>query len=99
MTFKKETFERGMEFHAKMTIFSEGCHGHLAKGLYNKFNLRANCEPQSYGIGIKELWEIDQSKFEDGLIEHNVGWPLVRFFNRLNNKFTTYLDCFSIKAK
>lgn len=72
----KETFERGMEFHAKMTIFGEGCHGHLAKQLYKKFNLRENCEPQSYGIGLKELWEIDPKNYEEGLIEHTIGWPL-----------------------
>jgi electron-transferring-flavoprotein dehydrogenase len=65
-----------MEFHAKCTIFSEGCHGHLAKQLYSKLNLRENCEPQSYAIGIKELWEIDPSKYEEGLVEHTIGWPL-----------------------
>jgi electron-transferring-flavoprotein dehydrogenase len=73
----KETFQRGMEFHSKVTIFGEGCHGHLAKQLYNKFDLRKNCEPQTYAIGLKELWEIDPSKYEDGLVEHSVGWPLV----------------------
>ena len=66
-----------MEFHSKFTIFSEGCHGHLAKQLYKKFNLREKCEPQTYGIGLKELWEIDPSKYEEGLVEHTVGWPLV----------------------
>ena len=44
-----------MELHAKVTIFAEGCHGHLAKGLYNKFNLRENCDPQTYAIGLKEV--------------------------------------------
>jgi electron-transferring-flavoprotein dehydrogenase len=51
-----------MEFHSRITIFSEGCHGHLAKQLYNKLKLRESCEPQTYGIGIKELWEIDPKK-------------------------------------
>lgn len=51
----KETFERGMELHAKCTIFAEGCHGHLTKQLSKKLNLRENCEPQSYGIGLKEV--------------------------------------------
>lgn len=74
----KETFERGMEFHARMTIFSEGCHGHLAKQLYNKLNLRENCEPQTYAIGLKELWEIDPKIYEEGLVEHTIGWPLSR---------------------
>lgn len=72
----KESFQRGMEFHAKCTIFSEGCHGHLAKQLYRKFDLRKNCEPQTYAIGLKELWEIEPSKFEDGLVEHAIGWPI-----------------------
>lgn len=72
----KDTFQRGMEFHSRVTIFSEGCHGHLAKQLYKKFDLRKNCEPQTYAIGLKELWEIDPSKYEDGLVEHSVGWPL-----------------------
>lgn len=72
----KDNFERGMELHAKCTIFAEGCHGHLAKQLFKKFNLRENCEPQTYGIGLKELWEIDPSNHHPGLIEHTVGWPL-----------------------
>lgn len=72
----KETFQRGMEFHSKITIFSEGCHGHLAKQLYNKFNLRSDCEPQTYAIGLKELWEIDPKNYIEGLVEHSIGWPL-----------------------
>ena len=48
-------FERGMELHAKVTIFGEGCHGHLAKNLYKKFSLRENCDPQTYAIGLKEV--------------------------------------------
>ncbi|CAH1776523.1 unnamed protein product [Owenia fusiformis] len=71
----KDTFERGMELHAKVTIFSEGCHGHLAKPLIKKFDLRAGKEPQTYGIGMKELWEIDPAKHEPGKILHTVGWP------------------------
>jgi electron-transferring-flavoprotein dehydrogenase len=52
----KDNFERGMEFHAKCTIFAEGCRGQLSKQLMTKFNLNANNENQTYGIGIKELW-------------------------------------------
>ncbi|KAI9560756.1 hypothetical protein GHT06_011708 [Daphnia sinensis] len=74
----KDTFARGMELHAKCTIFAEGCHGHLAKMLYKKFNLRTECEPQTYAIGLKELWEIDPAKHRPGRIEHTVGWPLER---------------------
>jgi len=72
----KETFERGMELHAKMTIFAEGCHGHLAKQLYQKFNLRENCQPQTYGIGLKELWEVKPENHIPGHVEHTVGWPM-----------------------
>lgn len=72
----KDNFERGMELHAKCTVFAEGCHGHLAKQLFKKFNLREGCEPQTYGIGLKELWEVDPAKHNAGRIEHTVGWPL-----------------------
>nr|CAG4645384.1 EOG090X0279 [Lynceus sp. MCZ IZ 141354] len=72
----KDTFARGMELHAKCTIFAEGCHGHLAKQLFTRFDLRKNCEPQTYGIGMKELWEIDTSNHRPGHTEHTVGWPL-----------------------
>uniref|UniRef100_H0Z5G3 Electron transfer flavoprotein-ubiquinone oxidoreductase n=1 Tax=Taeniopygia guttata TaxID=59729 RepID=H0Z5G3_TAEGU len=63
---------------AEALVFAEGCHGHLAKQLYKKYNLRENCQPQSYGIGLKELWTIDKSKWKPGRVEHTVGWPLDR---------------------
>jgi electron-transferring-flavoprotein dehydrogenase len=72
----KDNFERGMELHAKCTIFAEGCHGHLAKQIFRKYNLREKCEPQTYGIGLKEIWEIDPAKHKAGLVEHTIGWPL-----------------------
>lgn len=72
----KDSFARGMEFHAKSVVFSEGCRGHLSKEVMSKFNLNANNEPQSYGIGLKELWEIDPEKHRPGHVEHSVGWPL-----------------------
>ncbi|XP_044577646.1 electron transfer flavoprotein-ubiquinone oxidoreductase, mitochondrial [Cotesia glomerata] len=72
----KETFERGMELHAKCTIFAEGCHGHLTKQVSQRLNLRSDCEPQSYGIGLKEVWEINPEKHRPGAVEHTVGWPL-----------------------
>lgn len=66
----QDVFERGMELHAKVTLFGEGCHGHLAKQLYKCFNLRENCEPQTYGIGLKEVtharcsqWQLGESQF------------------------------------
>lgn len=69
-------YQPGMELHAKQTIFAEGCRGSLTELLINKFNLRANCCPQTYGIGIKELWEIDPSQHQAGLTAHTIGWPL-----------------------
>jgi electron-transferring-flavoprotein dehydrogenase len=69
-------FQRGMELHAKQTMFAEGCRGSLTKLLFNKFNLRKDCDPQTYGIGIKELWEIPADKHQAGLIVHTAGWPM-----------------------
>ena len=77
----KDSFARGMELHAKCTIFAEGCHGHLAKQLMKKFDLRKNSAPQTYGIGLKEIWEVDKSKHEPGLIIHTAGWPMVSELN------------------
>ncbi len=72
----KGSFTPGYELHAKYTIFSEGCRGHLGKGLMERFNLRDGADPQHYGIGIKELWEIDPAKHQPGLVVHTLGWPL-----------------------
>jgi len=66
----------GMELHAKYTFFAEGCRGHLGKQLEAKFNLRGDADPQSYGIGIKELWEIPAEKAQPGLVIHTAGWPM-----------------------
>ncbi|MFC5316258.1 NAD(P)/FAD-dependent oxidoreductase, partial [Azospirillum rugosum] len=66
----------GMELHAKQTIFAEGCRGSLTKTLFDKFDLRDGVDPQTYGIGIKELWEVDPAKSQPGLIVHTIGWPM-----------------------
>ncbi|WP_298679077.1 electron transfer flavoprotein-ubiquinone oxidoreductase [uncultured Magnetospirillum sp.] len=66
----------GMELHARQTIFAEGCRGSLTKELWAKYDLRKDCDPQTYGIGIKELWEIDPAKHQQGKIVHTTGWPL-----------------------
>ena len=71
-----ENFQLGMELHAKYTIFAEGCRGHLGKQLIEHYKLDAGKDPQAYGIGIKELWEVDPSKHEPGLVLHTAGWPL-----------------------
>ena len=69
-------FERGIELRAKQTIFSEGCRGHLGKILMEKYNLNSDNSPQTYGIGIKELWEISPENSKPGSIMHTTGWPL-----------------------
>jgi electron-transferring-flavoprotein dehydrogenase len=68
--------EPGVELHAKYTIFSEGCRGSLTKTLFERFNLRDGVAPQNYGIGIKELWEVEPAKHQPGKIVHTVGWPV-----------------------
>lgn len=72
----KDSFERGMELHAKYTVFSEGCRGHLGKQLIEQFKLDEGKSPQHYGIGLKELWQIDPAKHEPGVVVHGAGWPL-----------------------
>ncbi|MCK5623100.1 MAG: NAD(P)/FAD-dependent oxidoreductase, partial [Alphaproteobacteria bacterium] len=69
-------YQPGMELHARQTIFAEGCRGSLTKTLFEKFDLRRDCDPQTYGIGIKELWEVDPAKHKPGAIMHSIGWPL-----------------------
>ncbi len=71
-----ENFQLGMELHAKYTIFAEGSRGHLGKQVIANFKLDAHSDPQSYGIGIKELWEIDPARHTPGLVVHTAGWPL-----------------------
>ena len=70
------SFQLGMELHAKYTFFAEGARGHLGKQLMSKFDLNAGKDPQTYGIGIKELWEIDPKMHKPGLVIHTAGWPL-----------------------
>ncbi len=73
---QKPEYEPGMELHAKYTLFAEGARGHLTKQMKAKFDLEAECEPQVYGLGIKELWDIDPAKHEAGRVIHTQGWPL-----------------------
>jgi electron-transferring-flavoprotein dehydrogenase len=70
------SFQPGMELHAKYTFFAEGARGHLGRELIAKYALDAGRDPQSYGIGLKELWEIEPSKSKPGLVVHTAGWPL-----------------------
>ena len=69
-------YQPGMEIHSKYTIFAEGARGHLGKQVIEKFNLNEGRDPQVYGIGLKELWEVDPAKHRPGLVIHSGGWPL-----------------------
>ncbi len=69
-------FQLGMELHAKYTIFAEGARGHLGKQIIAKYQLDADSDPQTYGIGIKELWEIDPQRHQPGFVLHTAGWPM-----------------------
>jgi electron-transferring-flavoprotein dehydrogenase len=75
---RKDTYQPGMELHARYTLFAEGCRGSLTKILQARFGLREGKDPQTYGIGLKELWEVDPGRHEPGLVVHTVGWPLDR---------------------
>ncbi|MCL4106526.1 UNVERIFIED_CONTAM: hypothetical protein GTU68_009660 [Idotea baltica] len=74
----KDSYMQGMELHAKYTLFAEGCRGHLGKQLIEKFKLDDGCDAQHYGIGFKEIWEIDPDKHEPGLVIHTTGWPAAK---------------------
>ncbi|MDR1968947.1 MAG: NAD(P)/FAD-dependent oxidoreductase, partial [Burkholderiaceae bacterium] len=69
-------FQLGMELHGKYTLFCEGSRGHLGKRVIERFKLDADSDPQSYAIGIKELWEIDPSRHSPGFVMHTAGWPM-----------------------
>jgi electron-transferring-flavoprotein dehydrogenase len=73
---EKDSFMPGMELRAKYTVFAEGCRGHLGKELISTFNLDSDVSPQHYGIGFKEIWDIDPEKHQEGLVVHSAGWPL-----------------------
>lgn len=70
------SYQPGMELRAKQTLFAEGCRGSLTEMLTKKFELRKNCDPQTYGIGIKEVWEIPEEMHQPGSVIHSIGWPL-----------------------
>ncbi len=72
----KDEFARGMALYGKYTLIAEGARGSLAKKLIRDFGLDANCTPQKYGIGLKELWQVKPEKHKPGLVQHTMGWPL-----------------------
>jgi electron-transferring-flavoprotein dehydrogenase len=73
---KTARYAPGMELHARYTVFAEGCRGHLGKGLQERFRLNEGRDPAVYGLGVKEIWEIDPAKHRPGLVIHGAGWPL-----------------------
>ena len=73
---QKSSYQAGYELLGKYTIFAEGCRGNLGEALMKKFDLREDADPQHYGIGLKEIWEIDPEKHQEGLVVHTMGWPL-----------------------
>jgi electron-transferring-flavoprotein dehydrogenase len=101
---KKPDYQPGMELLAKYTLFAEGARGHLTKQLKSKYDLERDCQPQVYGIGIKELWDIDPEKHVPGRVIHTQGWPLSEsntwgggfLYHQANNQvalgFVTALD-------
>lgn len=72
----KGEYAPGMELRGKYTLFAEGCRGHIGKQLISKYELDKDSDPQHYGLGIKEVWEVDPAKFQEGLVVHTAGWPL-----------------------
>ncbi|KZT40193.1 FAD/NAD(P)-binding domain-containing protein [Sistotremastrum suecicum HHB10207 ss-3] len=72
----KDSFEPGLEFHAKATLLAEGAHGSLTKTLVKNFDLREGKDPQTYGIGVKEVWRVSEEKWKGGEVVHTMGWPL-----------------------
>ena len=72
----KDSYVQGIEIHAPVTVLGEGCRGHLTKRAIRKYGLDADSDPQTYGIGLKELWRLPEGRVEPGLIQHTVGWPL-----------------------
>ncbi len=73
---RKAAFEPGIELHAKYTFFGEGCRGSLSADVMERFGLRDGAEPQTYGLGVKELWEVKPEQHQPGLVIHTQGWPL-----------------------
>ena len=73
---KTPHYEPGMEIHARQTVLAEGCHGSLTKGAIARYDLRKDSDPQTYGLGIKEIWEIAPERHRVGAVTHTLGWPL-----------------------
>ncbi len=86
----KDNYVQGIEIHAPLTILAEGCRGHLTKQLIKKYNLDANSDPQTYGIGLKELWRVKPENCQPGKVQHSLGWPLDK--STYGGSFIYHLD-------
>jgi len=86
----KDTYMQGIEIHAPLTILAEGCRGHLSKQLIKKYALNADSDPQTYGIGMKELWRVKPENCQPGKVQHSLGWPLDK--NTYGGSFIYHLD-------
>ncbi len=86
----KDTYMQGIEIHAPLTVLAEGCRGHLSKQLISKYELDKESDPQCYGVGIKELWQVDAGKCKPGLVQHSIGWPLDK--STYGGSFIYHLD-------
>lgn len=87
---KSDQYQAGIEIHAKQTILAEGCRGSISKQVIKHFGLDNNCCPQTYGLGIKEIWQIDKKYHQEGLVMHSIGWPLDN--NTYGGSFIYYLE-------
>lgn len=86
----KDSYTPGIEIHAPITLFAEGCRGHCTKQLIQRFELDAHSDPQTYGIGLKELWKVPEGQCQPGLIQHTIGWPLAN--DTYGGGFAYHLD-------
>jgi electron-transferring-flavoprotein dehydrogenase len=86
----KDTYMQGIAIHAPLTVLAEGCRGHLSKQLIKRFKLDEDSDPQVYGIGIKELWQVAPGKCKPGLVNHTIGWPLDA--NTYGGSFIYHMD-------
>jgi electron-transferring-flavoprotein dehydrogenase len=73
---QKDSFARGIELRAKQTLFAEGARGSLSEEVMSRFNLREKADVQTYGLGLKEVWEIPEAQCKPGFVQHTLGWPL-----------------------
>ncbi len=86
----KDTYVEGIEIHAPVTVLAEGCRGHLSKQLIRHFKLDSGSDPQTYGIGMKELWRLPEGRVTPGLVQHSIGWPLDK--QTYGGSFVYHLD-------